>query len=95
MTTLEILKKLKETQFDAENFEFLPWADEVWSDLEEVHSEETNPRRDYLGVKRVYKNKVDGKYFYVEEYGNDMAQEIYDFREVTPVEKTVTIYEKV
>lgn len=93
MKTEEILKKIKETQFKAENFEFLPWIDEVWSDLEEVHSEETNPRRDYLGRKTVYRNKVDGKYFFVEEYGNEMAQEIYDFKEVTPVKKTVIVYE--
>ncbi len=96
MKTEDILLKLKETQFQAEHFEQLDWVtQELWDSLEEVHTEDTNPRRDYLGHKVVYKNKTDGKFFYVEDYGNDYGCEIYDFKEVKPVEKTITVYELV
>ena len=96
MKTEEILKKLNKTQFEAESFEGLSWVTEQLLDnLEEVDSKETNPRRDYLGTKTFYKNKIDGKFFFVEEYGNDMGHEIYSFGEVKPVEKVTTVYETV
>ena len=94
MKTEEILKLLKENKFKSNSFENMTWVtQEIWDQLEEVYLEDTNPRRDYLGIKTVYKNNFDGKYFFVEEYADDMNSEIYDFKEVKPVEKTVIIYE--
>jgi len=95
MKTEEILKLLKENQFKSNSFEKMTWVtQEIWDQLKEVDLKYTNPRRDYLGIKIVYKNNFDEKYFFVEEYADDGNQEICRFKEVKPVEKTVIIYEE-
>jgi hypothetical protein len=98
METKEIIEEIKNIQFDYDDpsWEELPFLDdESFAKLEEVKSETTNPRRDYVGTKTYIKNNHDGKYFFIEIYGNDMGYEIYDYGEVRPIEKTIITYEKI
>lgn len=90
MKTEEILKLIGERQLK-DNL----WEWEEYDFLEEVGDETTNPRRDYVGYKTYIKNKTDGKFFYIEIYGNDIAYQIYSYGEVKPVEKTTITYEEI
>lgn len=95
MDTLKILEEIAKIQFSYNygSWEELPFLDdESFSKLKEVAVETTNPRRDYVGHKMFIKNEHDGKFFYLETYGNDIGTEIYSFGEVVPIEKTITTY---
>ncbi len=96
MITKDILKVIESVQFDdIRHWEDLPLEDKDYKMLEEVGTEATNPRRDYIGTKYFLKNNDDGKYFFIEVYGNEMAFEVYAFGEVVPVEKTITTYKEI
>lgn len=99
MKTEKILEIIKENQFKGypSHWDILnDWiGEEDFEKIKEVGSKETNPRRDYLGTQYYLRNEEDGKFFFMEFYGDDMGHELYDFGEVRPVEKTVTVYESV
>lgn len=90
MNTDKILERLSELKNEfrcrEEDISFL--SDEDYDYLEEIDSEVTNPRRDYIGNKTYIKNKFDNRYFYVETCGNDMYMELRSYGEVESKEVT-------
>jgi len=69
-----------------EDISFL--SEEEYGYLEEIDSEVTNPRRDYIGDKTYIKNNFDNRYFFIETCGNDMYMKLRGYGEVEPKEVT-------
>lgn len=73
----------------------MTYIEATFPDLKLVHTENTNPRRDYLGRLTVWHNPDDGKFISLETYGNDMGWALWRVFEVTPKEVPTIIYEPI
>lgn len=87
MKTQDIFKMIEE---GGGNFSYYDIED--MEGVECVHSEHTNPRRDYLGEKLYYKNSEDEKIFYVEVLIANEGSEVYRYGEATAKQELTTVY---
>ena len=89
MTVDELIEKIKNERISDLSDE------DRFPELELVFQEDTNPRRDYLGSREVYRNKDDNRFIEHEFVKYDYEDELWLVREVVPEEVTTTAYKAV